>query len=131
MTRKDHLVQLVAAQLSLPCRVTKTSFEDYEESKTVFEFKAEDLVFVIEHATEALVAIEKELGEIRDETGRMRTVGQQQIDAEVAKAVSAERERCASELARVYVDLGALNGPQLTAKEVVSSGVAAIRRGGA
>jgi hypothetical protein len=108
MTRKDHLVQLVAGL----------------GSWTPDEGK-------VAHAAELLSEIEKELGEIRDETGRMRTVGQQQIDAEVAKAVSAERERCASELTRVYVDLGALNGPQLTAKEVVSSGVAAIRRGGA
>ena len=85
----------------------------------------------VEHAVHLLAEIEKELGEVRDESGRMRTVDQQQIDAEVAKAVSAERERCASELTRVYVDLGALNGPQLTAKEVMSLGVAAIRRGGA
>ena len=107
-TRKELLVELVAGLVG-----------------TVAYVK------VVGCAVELLAEIEKELGEVRDESGRMRTVGQQQIDAEVAKAVSAERERCASELARVYVDLGALNGPQLTAKEVVSSGVAAIRRGGA
>ena len=114
MTRKDHLVQLVAA-------VLRPGVANYQDKTTE----------VVQQASGLLAEIEKEIGDVRDESGRMRTVGQQQIDAEVAKAVSAERERCASELTRVYVDLGALNGHQLTAKEVVSSGVAAIRRGGA
>ena len=72
MTRKDHLVQLVAA-------VLRPGVANYQDKTTE----------VVQQASGLLAEIEKELGEVRDESGRMRTVGQQQIDAEVAKAVSA------------------------------------------
>lgn len=76
MTRKDHLVQLVAGLISDPNR-----------SDSIAGHVSEAALFLAE--------IEKELGEVRDASGRSRTVGQQQIDAEVAKAVAVERERCA------------------------------------
>ena len=111
MTRKDHLVQLVAA-------VLRPGVANYQDKTTE----------VVQQASRLLAEIEKELGEIRDETGRMRTVGQQQIDAEVAKAVAAEREWCAKIAEAVPTTCRATRDEVDCICELVA---AAIRRGGA
>ena len=82
MTRKDHLVQLVAGAMA-------------SAHVDPFDISLGDADTMVAQADHVLRRVEERLGEVRGEDGRMRNPAQRHIDTEVARAVAAERERCA------------------------------------
>lgn len=116
MNRKDHLVQLVAAGMA-------TSWKDEISEKALVSY-CEGVLDLIEEACPEEEGTCVKCGQYEGPEGSFHP---RKVKELVAQAIADERERCVSELKRVYVQLGVLNGAQTDSRELLSSGIAAIR----